>query len=75
MFEVVLLSLEEEIFKGTAQSVKFPGETGEFEILSYHKPLISRLIGGNLIIDGRVYPLRRGIVGFNQNKATIIVEK
>jgi F0F1-type ATP synthase epsilon subunit len=75
MFNVVLLTSEEKIFEGKAESIKLPGEHGEFEILSYHKPVISRLIGGSLIIDGRVYPVRRGIVGFNHNKATIIVER
>jgi F-type H+-transporting ATPase subunit epsilon len=75
MLDVVLLTPEEKVFEGKAESIKLPGEHGEFEIMSYHKPVISRLIGGSLIIDGRVYPVRRGIIGFNQNKATIIVER
>mgnify|MGYP001198618188 CR=1 FL=1 len=75
MFDVHLVSTEEVIFEGQAQSIVFPGEYGVFEILSYHKPIISRLIRGNVVIDGRLYPIRRGLVGLRHNKATIIVER
>jgi F0F1-type ATP synthase epsilon subunit len=73
--EVILLSTEELIFQGKAESVIFPGENGVFESLSYHRPLVSRLIKGNVIVDGRMYPIQRGLVGINNNKATIVVEK
>lgn len=62
------------VFAGGVKSVILPGEQGVFEILTYHKPIISRLITGNIIIDGQVFPITRGIVGVNNNKATIIVE-
>jgi F0F1-type ATP synthase epsilon subunit len=75
MIDVQLISTEEIVFEGTANSLVFPGEYGVFEILPYHKPLSGRLIRGNVVIDGRLYPIRRGLVGFNHNKATIIVEK
>jgi F-type H+-transporting ATPase subunit epsilon len=75
MLDVQLISTEEIVFEGRANSIVFPGENGVFEILPYHKPLVSRLIAGNVVIDGRLYPIRRGLVGVNRNKATIIVEK
>jgi len=75
MFDVQLISTDEIIFEGTANSIIFPGEYGVFEVQPYHKPLVSRLMSGNLVIDGRLYPIRRGLVGLNHNKATIIVEK
>jgi F0F1-type ATP synthase epsilon subunit len=75
MIDVQLISTEEIVFEGKANSITFPGEYGVFEILPYHKPLVSRLVSGNLVIDGRLYPIRRGLVGLNHNKATIIVEK
>jgi F0F1-type ATP synthase epsilon subunit len=75
MLDVQVISTEEIVFEGKANSVVFPGEYGVFEILPYHKPMVSRLVSGNLIIDGRFYPIRRGLVGLNHNKATIIVEK
>jgi len=75
MFDVQLISTEEIVFEGKANSIVFPGEYGVFEVLPYHKPVVSRLVAGNLVIDGRLYPIRRGLVGLNHNKATIIVEK
>lgn len=75
MLDVQLISTEEVIFEGKAQSIIFPGEYGVFELLSYHKPIVSRLIGGNVVIDGRTYPIRRGLVGLRHNKAVIIVER
>jgi len=75
MLDVILISSEEVVFEGKANSIIFPGEYGVFETLTYHKPVVSRLIGGNVIIDGRIYPIRRGLMGLNHNRATIIVEK
>ena len=75
MFEVIMISPEEIIYQGTAESAVFPGETGVFETLSYHRPIVSRLVGGSVFIDNREYPIRRGLMGFYHNKATVIVEK
>ena len=53
-----------------------PGEQGVFEVLSYHKPLLSRLISGKVIINNEhEFAISRGIVGINLNKATVIVEE
>jgi F-type H+-transporting ATPase subunit epsilon len=75
MLDVQMISTEEMVFEGKANSIIFPGEYGVFEVLPYHKPLVSRLVAGSIVIDGRDYPIRRGLVGLNHNKATIIVEK
>lgn len=75
MLDVIIYSPEKLLFKGQANSVVFPGETGVFEVLSYHKPLLSRLIGGNIIVDEKLFKIRCGIVGMNRNKATIVVEE
>ena len=75
MLEVVVVTPEKVIFEGKAKSVVLPGEQGVFELLSYHKPFLSRLISGRMIINEQSFPIRRGIVGFNQNRATIIVEE
>ena len=75
MMDVQMISTEEIVFEGTASAIVFPGEYGIFEVLSYHKPLAGRLIKGTIVIDGRLYPIRRGLVSLNHNKVTIIVEK
>ena len=75
LLEVTVLSPREVVFEGKANSVVVPGEQGVFEVLPFHKRIISRLISGKLLIDGKVFPLRRGIVKANKNKVTIIVEE
>jgi len=75
MLDVIIYSPEKEIFRGKAASVIFPGENGVFEALSYHKPLLSRLVGGNIVVDDKVFGIRCGIVGINHNKATVVIEE
>jgi len=74
MFDIVIAKSEGVVFAGRAKSVILPGEQGIFEILPYHKPILSRLVTGNIIVDGQIFPITRGIVGFNNNKTTIVVE-
>ena len=75
LLDVSVISPTEVIFEGKAKSVILPGEQGIFEILPFHKRLLSRLISGTLLIDEQSFPVRRGIVKVNQNRVTIIVEE
>ncbi|MGD9015191.1 MAG: hypothetical protein PVI33_04125 [Candidatus Omnitrophota bacterium] len=75
MLEVVVATPGEVIFEGKAKSLILPGEQGVFEVLSFHKPIISRLISGRLMVDDQAFLIRRGIAGINANQATIIVEE
>ncbi|MDD5466039.1 MAG: hypothetical protein PHP73_06865 [Candidatus Omnitrophica bacterium] len=75
LFDVILLSPREVIFEGQAKSVILPGEEGVFEVLSFHKRILSRLISGKLFIDEQGFPVKRGIAKVDQNKVTIIVEE
>jgi F0F1-type ATP synthase epsilon subunit len=67
--------LQKILFEGKAKSVILPGEKGTFEVLAYHKPLVSRLVTGPLIIDGEQIFVRRGIVKVISNKITVVVEE
>ena len=63
------------LFDDKVGSVAFPGESGYFEILPFHKPLLSRLSFGTITIDSRwVLNVLRGIVRVEMNKVTAIVE-
>jgi F-type H+-transporting ATPase subunit epsilon len=75
MQDVVVVSLDKILFEGKASSVLLPGEQGVFEVLDYHKPLVSRLVKGNVIVDQNVFAIRRGMVGVQSNKTTIIMEE
>ncbi|MFC1709568.1 hypothetical protein ACFL2J_05910 [Candidatus Omnitrophota bacterium] len=75
MLDVTIISPRQMVFKGQANGVILPGEYGVFEILLFHKPLLSRLIGGRIDIDGNSYPILRGVVKVEQNRVTAIVER
>lgn len=74
MLDVLILSPEEVIFEGKAESVSLPGERGIFEVLSFHKNLLSRLLSGSIVVDGRTFSIYRGIVKVKENVVTIISE-
>ena len=73
--DVSVLSPKEIIFEGKANSVILPGESGVFEVLPFHKRLLSRLVYGTAFIDMQNFPIHRGIVKVDQNKVTIILEE
>lgn len=74
MIDVLILSPEGVIFEGKAESVSLPGEKGILEVLSFHKNLLSRLLSGSVVVDGRAFSIRRGIVKVKDNIVTIISE-
>jgi F-type H+-transporting ATPase subunit epsilon len=73
--DVVVLSPTNVLFEGKVNSVIVPGEQGTFEILPYHKRIVSRLIAGAVFVDERRFFINRGIIGVNQNKVTVILEE
>lgn len=76
MLDAVIYTPAKLLFEGKAQSISFPGEQGIFEVLSYHKPIVTRLIGGTIVIDGgKLFPIRCGIAAISMNKATVVVEE
>ncbi|MCP4650262.1 MAG: hypothetical protein GY853_09325 [PVC group bacterium] len=75
LLEVTVLSPEEIVFQGKAYRVIFPGENGVFEVLPFHKRLLSRLLSGTIIIDEEMIPIYRGIVRVGDNTVTVIMEK
>ena len=72
--EISVITPDGLLFQGKAHSVTFPGEKGVFEVLPQHKPLLSRLIRGMIVIDSRAIAVRRGIVKLGLNKLIAIVE-
>ncbi|MDP3731801.1 MAG: hypothetical protein Q8R31_02050 [Candidatus Omnitrophota bacterium] len=75
LLDVTLSTLRKIVFAGKAKRVILPGEQGVFEVLPFHKRILSRLISGILLIDEESFPIKRGIVKVNQNKIIIIVEE
>ncbi len=45
---ITILTPEKEIFQGAITSVRVPGTSGEFQVLSNHAPIVSSLEAGNV---------------------------
>ncbi len=75
MLNITILNTIKVVFKGPAQSVIFPGDTGVFEVMAYHKRIMSRLLKGNIDVDGRLFPITRGIVKVDKNNVVAVIEE
>ena len=73
--DLLILSPERLIYEGKAASVTLPGENGVFEVMPFHKRLLSRLLAGRMIIDKKGLSIKRGVVKVGLNQVTVIVEE
>ena len=74
MFNATILDQAHVIFDGKAKSVILPGDEGEFEVLDFHKPIVSSLKRGKIVIDNMGFPISRGIVRFHKDQLIALVE-
>ena len=75
MLNVTIMSTIKIIFKGEAESVILPGDTGVFEVLSFHKRVLSRLLKGIIEVDGREFPIARGVAKVDRNNVMVVIEE
>lgn len=73
--DVFVVSPRKVIFKGKADNLILPGEQGVFEVLAFHKRIVSRLVEGTMVVGDQEFPIKRGIIRVSQNKVTIIAEE
>ncbi len=80
MFQVLILDhlpekSEQPLFEGTAMSVILPGTEGDFEILDFHKPIISRLKKGAIIVDNnREITIQGGVAKMHAQNLVALVQ-
>ncbi|MCM8812130.1 MAG: hypothetical protein NC910_03655 [Candidatus Omnitrophica bacterium] len=74
ILDVVILGPDRSLFEGRASRVICPGEQGVFEIGPFHRPLVSRLFPGAVIVDDKSLPIHRGVVKVEKNRVTALVE-
>ena len=76
MFKVTILNPKRVIYEGQAQSVFLSGDTGEFEVLEFHKPIISILKRGEIVIDQKKsVTINKGIMRMSENELVALVEE
>ena len=73
MLEVKILAPGGFLFTGKADHVILPGEQGVFEVLPFHRPLLTRLLAGVIRVDGKSLPIERGAVRVERNTVTAVV--
>lgn len=72
----IILTPERILYEGETRSVFLPGDTGEFEVLEFHKPIISKLKEGTIVLDWKTeIPVKGGAVRVSSNRLTAIVEE
>ena len=74
MLDVLVLGPEGALFEGKTRHIILPGEMGVFEVHSYHRPILTRLLSGRIVMDGQALPIRRGVVKVERNHVVALVE-
>ena len=75
-FQLKVMAPDKMIFDGDVTSLFLKGDTGEYEILSYHYPVLGLLKQGDIIIDWKYFiPIQKGIVRFFQTECVIMVSQ
>ncbi len=79
MFRVLILNAQPEkqsiVLEGEASSVFLPGADGEFEVLDFHKPIVSHLKEGSIVVDNTTeFKIRGGIVKMGGQSLVAYVE-
>lgn len=74
-----IITPEKEVFKGEVTSVKFPGTSGEFEVLNNHAPIISTLTNGNIRVittnnSTENFEVNGGVIEMQNNKIIVLAE-
>ena len=72
--DVSIVTPEGVLFEGKAQRVIFPGENGVFEVLINHKPVLGRLVSGEVVVDEMVIPIESGVARVALNQVLAVVE-
>lgn len=75
-FTLRVLNPKHVVYDGEVESVFLPGDSGEFELLAYHVPIISLLKEGEIVVDWKTrIPIRKGMVRFNEEECVILLEE
>ncbi|MFH1782522.1 MAG: hypothetical protein ABH848_02785 [Candidatus Omnitrophota bacterium] len=75
LVNIAILSPTRTVFNGKGSVLTFPGEQGVFEVLGFHKRMMTRLISGVIFVDNKTFPLKRGMCKVDQNKVTVVIEE
>ncbi len=73
-----IISPQDVVFKGEAQSVTLPGQLGKFTVLNNHAPLISVLVEGNIAYrtpsgEENTFAIKGGLADVDHNVISVCI--
>ncbi|MFH1360038.1 MAG: hypothetical protein ABIJ41_03260 [Candidatus Omnitrophota bacterium] len=75
-FKLTIMTPDALIYENEVHSVFLSGDTGEYELLPYHYPVLGILQKGSIIIDWKeAVPIRGGVIRFFANDCIVLVEQ
>lgn len=75
-FSLKILNPKKVVYDGKVRNVFFPGDSGEFELMAYHAPIVSLLKQGEIVIDWSTQiPIKRGMVRFLGDECVVLLEQ
>ncbi len=73
-----ILTPEQKVFTGEAESVQLCGTDGKFEILNNHAPMIASIVEGTVKIKTgsgkQEFKLKSGVVEVLKNSVSVLTE-
>ncbi len=76
MFKATIFTSNKVLFEGDVRSVFLPGASGEFEVLELHKPILSLLRQGDIVINGDTkIPVKGGAMRMSGDEFVAVVEQ
>ena len=74
--KVTIITPARTLYDGEAWSVFLPGFGGEFEVMNNHKPIMSLLREGQIVLNWeKTVPLKKGIVKAFRNELVALIEE
>ena len=75
-FKLSVMTPEALLYQNEVESVFLTGDTGEYELLPYHYPVLGILAEANIIVNWRqAIPIKFGLIKFFANDCIILVEE
>jgi len=76
LFKVIIATRKRILFEGDAWSVFLPGAEGEFEVMEFHKAILSLLKKGRIVVDWKQsFSIQRGVVRVAEGQLAAAVEE
>lgn len=74
-FRLRVMNPDRLLFEGEVENIFVQGDTGEYEVLAYHYPILSLMRKGAIVIDWEHFvSIKKGIIKFFKNDCVAIVE-